>query len=337
MRNLLKAFILLFVFYAGIMIFNNFKSFSFEKTDLKSILEKIILCSETINYWGIKETESHHDNKMYRTKYETIYIAPYKVWLKYIEPERFSGRQIVLKDRKFYSKDKNKDKFSIGRGRYPIFDFNIRKENIELLMKNYNVVFHKNETIANRKNIVFEVMSKNCKKPHVKVWMDNETGLIMKFEMYFGDEKLFGYWLDDIKINPSINTSIFDLVIEDSPKRKSPTPMSYFEIRSIEKEVDFPVIKSKEIAYGYVFRQGQIVIRERNKVVHLLYTDGLNNISVFVKGLSKDGKEDLDEGEIKIKSERGRTVINKRENNVYLSLIGGLEKEDMMKIFFSLK
>lgn len=337
MRNLLKKLILASVFFTGVINFNNFKSFSFEKNDFKSILEKIVLSSKTVNYWGIKETESHRDKKMFRTKYETVYSAPDKVWIKYVEPERFSGREIILKDKKFYSKDKNKDKFSIGRGRYPIFDFAIRKENIELLMKNYNVIFYKNETVANRKNILFEVISKNCIKPNVKVWTDNETGLIMKFEMYFKNEKLAGYWFDDIKINPSINASVFDLVVEDPPKRKSPTSIDYFKIGEIEKEVDFPMIKSKEIAFGYVFRLGQVFTRENRKVVHLLYTDGLNNISVFVEKSYKDRKETLEEGEIKIKSERGRTIITKRENNVYLSLIGGLEKEDMMKIFFSLK
>lgn len=337
MKNLLKAFVLIFFFFTGIIIFSHSKLFSFEKTDFKSILEKIILCSETVNYWGIIETEFYPSDKMVRTKFETIYFAPDKIWLKYIEPERFAGREIIQKDKRFYLKDNKIGKFSIGRGRYPIFDFKIKKENIELLMKNYNTIFHNNEIIADRKNIVFEIISNSCKKPSVKVWMDSETGLVMKFEMNYGEKKLFSYWLDDIKINPSFDTSVFDLIVEDSPKRKLPPSTDYFEMKSIEKDIDYPIIKSKEIAYGYVFRQGQIFLRDRNKVVHLLYTDGLNNISVFIEGLDKNRRKDLDEGEIKIKSERERTIVSKRENNVFLSLIGGLEKEDIMKIFFSLK
>ncbi|NVM03859.1 MAG: hypothetical protein HWN67_16125, partial [Candidatus Helarchaeota archaeon] len=167
-------------------------------------------------------------------------------------------------------------------------------------------------------------------------WTDSETGLVMKFEKYFGDKKILSYWFDEIKINPEIDTTLFSLDIEEPSREKSTPLKDYFSLESIEKQVDFPVIKSKEIASGYVFYQGHIYSRKNRKVVHLLYTDGLNNISIFIKRLSHRDRERLDEGEIKIKTEKGRTVITKRENDVYLSLIGGLEKEDMMQIFFSL-
>ena len=334
MRNFLKISVYIILVCTGILISVNLKLFSYQKKDFKALLEKVILCPEVVNYWGIKTTESYRGEQKFYIKYEIIYLAPDRMWMKYIKPDKLSGREVIRKNGRLYSKDRRSGRFSLERGRYPTIGFEIKKENLKLLFKNYKINFHGDEIVSNRENTVFEIESRTCKKPRMKVWVDNETGLVMKYEQYLGENKINSYWFDEIKINPSIDTDIF--TFDERSDKKSTALKDYFSLESIEKEVDFPVVKSKVIAFGYVFYQGNITLRRNNKIVHLLYTDGLNNISIFMNRLSRRERQRFDEGEIKIRTERGRTVISKMENNVHLSLIGGLEKKDMMQIFFSI-
>ena len=334
MRNFLKISVCIILVYTGILISGSLKLFSYQKKDFKALLEKVILCPEVVNYWGIKTTESYRGKQKFYLKYEIIYLAPDRMWMKYIEPDKLSGREVIQKNRRLYSKDKRRGSFTLERRRYPAIDFEIKKENLKLLFKNYKINFQGDEIVANRENAVFEIESRTCKKPRMKVWVDNETGLVMKYEHYFGENKINSYWFDEIKINPTIDTDIFSF--DERPDKKSTDLKDYFSLESIEKDVDFPVVKSKELAFGYVFYQGNITSRRNNKIVHLLYTDGSDNISIFINRLSRRDRKRFDEGEIKIRTERGRTVISKVENDIYLSLIGGLEKKDMMQIFFSI-
>ena len=334
MRNFLKISVCIILVYTGILISGSLKLFSYQKKDFKALFEKVILCPEVVNYWGIKEIESYRGEQKFYIKYEIIYLAPDWMWMKYIKPDKLSGREVIRKNGRLYSKDRRNGSFTLEKGRYPVIDFEIKKENLKLLFKNYKINFHEDEIVSNRENAVFEIESRSCKKPRMNVWVDYETGLVMKYEKYFGEEKINSYWFDEIKINPTIDTDIFSL--GKLSEKKSTVSKDYFSLESIEKEVDFPVVKSKEIAFGYVFCQGNINLRKNRKIVHLLYTDGLNNISIFINRLSHRDRERFDEGEIKIRTERGRTVISKMENDIHLSLIGGLEKRDMMQIFFSL-
>ena len=332
MRNFLKISVCIILVCTGIFISGSLKLFSYQRKDFKTLLEKVILCPEVVNYWGIKEVESYRGEQKFYIKYEIIYLAPDRMWMKYIKPDKLSGREVIRRNGRLYSKDRRSGRFSLERGRYPVIDFEIKKENLKLLFKNYKVNFHEDEIISNRENAVFEIESRSCKKPRMNVWIDYETGLVMKYEQYFGENKINSYWFDEIKINPEIDKDIF----QERSDKKSTDLKDYFSLESIEKDVDFPVVKSKEVAYGYVFYQGNITLRRNNKIVHLLYTDGLDNISIFMNRLSRRDRERFDEGEIKIRTERGRTVISKMENNIHLSLIGGLEKKDMMQIFFSI-
>ncbi len=334
MRNFLKISVCIILVCTGILISLSLKLFSYQRKDFKALLEKVILCPEVVNYWGIKEVESYRGEQKFYIKYEIIYLAPDRMWMKYIKPDKLSDREVIRRNGRLYSKNRRSGRFSLERGRYPVIDFEIKKENLRLLFKNYKINFHEDEIVSNRENAVFEIESRSCKKPRMNVWIDYETGLVMKYEQYFGENKINSYWFDEIKINPEIDKDIFSF--KERFDKKSTDLKDYFSLESIEKDVDFPVVKSKEVAYGYVFYKGNITLRRNNKIVHLLYTDGLDNISIFMNRLSRRDRQRFDEGEIKIRTERGRTVISKMENNVHLSLIGGLEKKDMMQIFFSI-
>ena len=71
MRNFLKISIYI-IFVCALLISDYYKSFSFEREDLKSLLEKIVLCPEIVNYWGIKETEVYRGEQKHYIKYEII-------------------------------------------------------------------------------------------------------------------------------------------------------------------------------------------------------------------------------------------------------------------------
>ena len=334
MGKLFKRLIFLTIFYCGLICVDSANIYSSKKD--KSILNKIAMCPETTSYWGIKEIEINRGEKRYYIKYETTHLAPDKLWIKYLKPERIEGREVIRTDMILCSKEKGDEKYSIGRQRLRLYDFKLTRENIELIMKNYDVIPQGKETVLGRDNKIFEVVSKNGKMPSVKVWMDDKTGLIIKYEKYFENKKLISYWFDEIKINPEIDTGIFSVEVKEKSKKEPPKSKEFSTLEAINEEINIPFVKSNEIAYGYVFSRGRMFLRKGVKTMHLLYNDGMNNISVFIEKLKNSEKIKYDEGEIKIKSSRGRTIISKVENNISVKLIGRLKEEDMMKIFFSL-
>ncbi len=325
-KSMFLVIILLFSFWT--------EPFSFVQKDL--LLEKIVLHNDVRNFWGIKEAEVFYGDKKFYTKYEIINFKSIGVWSRYIEPEKFSGREVIRKGQKIYSKTKKDSEFIIEKGRYPSIYFTIRKENLRLLRENYNVIPHENTNIADRECSMFEVISNSCKKPEMKIWADVQTGQIIKYEKYFNDKKILSYWFSEIKINTEIDTTIFSLNIEDSSEEKQKDTKYYYSIEALEKEVEFPIIKSQKILFGYEFYQGHIILRKNRKIAHLIYTDALNNISVFIRKQNKKDLEKYEEEEIKIRTKRSRTVISKIENDIHISLLGELDKKDMMQIFFSM-
>ena len=332
MKLISKIIILLFIF----LVYTHQELYPFEGKQLDALLDKIVLCPEKVSYKGVKNALYYRDSEEIKSKYNIIYYAPGKTWTQYTKPEKFAGRITITLDRYYFFKNRGDETFTVRKKRHYYSGFDIKTENLKLFHKNYTIIPHNSANIAGRQCAVFEVTSNTCPKPHFKIWADSETGLILKYIRTFENKVRFSCWFDEIEIQPEIDTAVFSLPEGITPSQEYSVPVEYSDISSFSAESDFQSGFPEKLKYGYTFYLGSFHKRKDKKIEHLVYSDGLHKISLFVRNIEDKERKNHREGEIIIKTERGRTVVSKWENDICISLVSDLRKEDMIQIFFSL-
>ncbi len=157
------------------------------------------------------------------------------------------------------------------------------------LIKNYALTVDPAPvSIAGRKTYAVTVRSKQPNKPYNRLWIDPYTGIILRREIYHSDATLSSVaYFSDIKLTPTFPTSEFSpwqwsarrprLVEAHSAGDLAETgtdlehlPRGYVGRALVPKALD-----------GYFLQSSTVLHGKTQSALHLLYTDGLNQVSVY--------------------------------------------------------
>ena len=97
----------------------------------------------------------------------------------------------------------------------------------QLLLKNYDAQWVRREKVAGRPVVVVRLTSRNPGNPSKMVWIDKETKLALRQELYDpAGRKLSATEFRDISFEPSLPTNLFTVPAEASvePKREGVPP-----------------------------------------------------------------------------------------------------------------
>jgi outer membrane lipoprotein-sorting protein len=143
---------------------------------------------------------------------------------------------------------------------------------VDLLLQNYALRKLKTETVAGRPALVIAVEPRHPGNPHKIVWLDTNTNLTLKTQLFnsageLTEESEFS----EIDYHPSFPPHHFDVPGGMNPVGP-PAPVS----------LDFVPKRPDYLPPGYILiRTSSFRDRHARLVAYLRYTDGLNTLSLF--------------------------------------------------------
>jgi sigma-E factor negative regulatory protein RseB len=161
----------------------------------------------------------------------------------------------------------------------------ILPENLDKLVNLYTINQLGDERIAGRETSVLNVQPKDDYRYGYKYWLDNDTGVLLKCDL-----------LDE-------NGEIVEQMMYTSFRDHADVPTSAFSIPELEGYARQVLNKDRgrpadtgwyvaDIPDGFMLTQSSVRSSEEGESLHLLYSDGLASVSVFVES-SKDSPHRL--------------------------------------------
>ena len=133
------------------------------------------------------------------------------------------------------------------------------------------------EVIAGRPAVVLEARPREIRKDYWRLWLDRDGGFILKIERYHADQTLVSLsTFETINFNPSLPEELFQIL--DPPPRSRWEPTTRQELQT---QLGTEAVLPTHLPYGYQLHQVLCEQEELRLQAHLLYTDGLDTISLF--------------------------------------------------------
>ena len=201
-----------------------------------------------------------------------------------------------------------------------------------LLLKNYTVKVHGPETVAERKAWVVDIDPVAKGKPRQTLWIDEQTGLILRSKRFRANGSLAA--LSQF-VHIRIPAEVPDELVDYEPPKGykvedhglSP---QFLSLDGLKDAVASPPAVPQTLPGGFQFESAGTVSTHGQSVVHLRYTDGLLNISLFQSPVPVRLRELADSpGEGRLPG--GRILQWKADKRSYI-LIGDLSQGMMRRL-----
>jgi sigma-E factor negative regulatory protein RseB len=168
----------------------------------------------------------------------------------------------------------------------------IRGGQIADLDNHYDLTLGVQERIADRLTQVLKISPRDRFRYGYQLWVDNETGLLLRADLQSRDGKTIEkYMFVEVQINPVIDESMLQ-------PRTSKESLSWFGVDNDPDVADSTIAMiwdSATLPAGFSLAQS-ITRRspmENGVVEHHVYSDGLSNVSLFVKKIGQGKGMDL--------------------------------------------
>jgi negative regulator of sigma E activity len=218
-----------------------------------------------------------------------------------------------------------------------------RDSNIALLVKNYRAVPGPAEPIAGRQASTVSLVNRYTGERTMRIWIDASTNLLLAKDVYRTDGSLESrVRFDEIRFTDHIPKAIFAANSPDGfasvEGRTYGEPSS--KIARVVRDAAFRVITPKELPEGFAILSADTTVANGLKSVHLLYTDGVRNLSLF----ENDSNRDADFGALAPTTVRlenhdahyvkdgPTTLLAWREHGLAFALVGDVDIKEMLQI-----
>lgn len=204
------------------------------------------------------------------------------------------------------------------------------------LLENYTVRITGRQRIANRQATVVELRSKSRGDRLKRLWIDSRTSVILGTEDVDGDHLLrstkftrVSYLGGGEEPAPSEFRPSDELMRKYGSARPGDTS-GRFEPEQLSKLVGFTVPDPRSLPEGFTFQgayQTPCLCKGRHQAARLEYSDGLNNISLFVCGYPECTAAARPPSVV-----RSNLAYSYSKNGVYYLAVGDVPRGELEKL-----
>ncbi|MBZ4201376.1 MAG: MucB/RseB C-terminal domain-containing protein [Methylotenera sp.] len=273
--------------------------------DSWQMLQKAAVAAHALSYQGIFVCQSGQQSKSVEIKhlFNGQHEFARNVVLDGLPREVLSqGGEVVI-----YNPKNEKIVIEKRRGQnmFPA----ILPTDLEAIKANYQLKFGETERVADRQAQILVLDAKDNLRYSYKFWVDSEYGLLLKSVMLNGKNEV----LDSMAFNQLTLISAVDL---DWFKPKIDAKKAYVmeDVNTIADKQEATHWRLKALPEGYV-KVDQMMRAVKGKaspVTHLIFSDGLASVSLFI--------EPLENG---IKPRNGRSLVG--NTSFYANVAGNLQ------------
>ena len=223
----------------------------------------------------------------------------------------------------------------------------LRPEQLQRALASYAVRVVPSERIAGRRSRALEFTPRQAgSRPRRLVWVDEETGLILRTEVYGTDRRLS--WLsvfEDLEYRPALDAEAFRMQVPPGVRVVESSDEPCLEPADAERLAGLPVALPAYLPEGFVRQCIRARRRSDYGEIQVVFGDGLSLLSLFA---STRFREPAAAGEsasaVAVGHSTGRwhdlglvTGISWRAPWAYLALLGELSRDELHKIAGSVR
>jgi len=308
---------------------------SFNKIDknVEELLQKISSAYDNYNFIK-KGFITYYRNGEPNSEYEyNIYNDSGDYTLTVFKNIKEGKTLKTIKTRKFILRERNGKYYKSSRAHYLGSEF-LNEELLKLMKENYMFKICSDNTILDKKTVTLTVKSTVNYKPWVKLWVDKDSGLVLKMIVYNHKNDLASlYEVNSLDLNPNFDRSIFEIP-EDKIEESKTKSIYYNSIDEIKNNIKAPVASMNSILSEYKPIKIRTFEAKGSFRIHIKYTDGLSDISVFQRKASeKDLKK---KNKLTIKRMNLDTMLMKVSHGYLFAMIGDISEEMLIITFNSM-
>jgi negative regulator of sigma E activity len=229
----------------------------------------------------------------------------------------------------------------------PVIDNSAAANNhLALLATNYRAVLGPVEIVAARPATTVSLVNKFTGERMMRLWIDNETKIVLAKEAYHADGSLA--WrtrFDDIRFTDEIPNGIFDAAI---PQGYQSVQGHHFTDTALDQqhalaEAGFKAVVPHYLPNGFNAIGAEIATLKNVRNLHVLYSDGLRGLSLFENdsdvaanfdGL-KPSTTHFEGHDAAYVRDGPTTLLAWREHGLAFALVGDLDIRELTKIAIS--
>jgi outer membrane lipoprotein-sorting protein len=223
----------------------------------------------------------------------------------------------------------------------------LRPEQLQRALASYVVRVVPSERVAGRRSRTLEFTPRQAgSRPRRLVWFDEETGLILRTEVYGTDRRLS--WLsvfEELEYHPAVDVQAFKMQVPPGVRVVETGDEPCLEPADAERVAGFPAALPAYLPEGFVRQCIRARRRSDYGEIQVVFGDGLSLLSLFA---STSFREPAAGGEsssaVSVGHATGRwhdlglvTGISWRAPWAYLALLGELSRDEMHKIAGSVR
>ncbi|MFN2460317.1 MAG: sigma-E factor regulatory protein RseB domain-containing protein [Candidatus Velthaea sp.] len=219
-------------------------------------------------------------------------------------------------------------------------------DNIALLSANYHAIAGPDEAIAGRPTITVSLINRHNGERMMRLWIDAQTRIVLAKESYHSDGSLASRMkFDEIRYTNDIPDGIFATSVPSGFRavqgRRYAEPST--DIGSVVKNAGFTPIGPRFLPEGFAIIGADVSEVKGVKSLHLLYSDGLRNLSLFENGSNaaadfgtlKPMTTSFEGHDAQYVKDGPTTLLAWREHRLAFALVGDLEIKELTDIAIS--
>ena len=312
-----------------------------------ALLQRAVVADDATSYTGTLTSVVYTSDRAESTVVNVDHLAPsqWRIW--YVAPADAYGRLIISNETVTYQYEPSANK---------VYSNNWSTSSLELgdaldtarVEKNYAVQIGAGTSVAGHAAHILTMTSKHSGTLVERLWIDDQTDLILRRETYHADGTIASKAsFDNVRAVKTLPKALFDLSI---PAGMTLVPGATYGQKAASDvaasaALTFTVVRPKYLPEGFSLAHESVGVHDDVQTLQLVYNDGLRDFSLFENATGRMpkfengaphaiavGDEDGSFAEV-----GGETILSWDSGGLNLTLVGDLSAKELSAIGASLK
>jgi outer membrane lipoprotein-sorting protein len=305
-----------------------------------ALLRAAIGADDRVSYAGTITTLVYGPHGAGATVVRVDHAAPTKWRMWFVAPADAYGRLIVSNESLTYQYEpKTATVYSDDWSQTSpglTLDIDVGK-----VLRNYVVDQGPTADVAGRDATELSLVSKYSGSLVERLWLDDETKLVLRRETYLADgtiEEKTSF--DNVRFVNDLPKSLFDLSVPSGMQVKQGASYGTTEgsVQAAQSQVHFTIASPQFLPEGFSLEKASLASPSGVQTVQLLYTDGLRDFSVFENSTNQlpnfDDATRIDVGDTSGFSTElaGETLVTWNDGGLNITMVGDFTPKELARI-----
>jgi len=263
--------------------------------------------------------------------------APDRTRLEYLPAGTQPERIIVITGRTEIEFIPSRNQY-IRRPAPSVDEEGLTRQILPQILENYDVRFDGAEMVAGRPARIVDVRSKFPGRPHLRIWVDTQTRLILRFEGYgpAGALRQASAFLS-VEMNPAFSPDLFTVTPPPGAQVQTRRPGGQQTMIQIARQVGFQPQLPAYLPPGYQLAGSRVSLIRGMPTATFAFSDGISTLTLFEsrgpQGAPPNGRR------IRIGAAEGTvvprgvaTLVHWNANGISFTLVGDLPQDQLVRV-----